>query len=133
MNNLKSFLGLIGLVGALFFCFWLSRTLDTIENLKHLTALQKTAIEQHEIILAAERKNSEALKEIAKHKEDFEKRLTALVNHTNRQLKMVLENDKEAKKWWDTAIPSSVLQLHQNGSSDTTSGGANVTPTGKTE
>lgn len=94
-------------------CFvsWIYASLERLHELEKIVATQQTAIEQKDAALAAERANNATLRSIAEHKEMFEKQLASFMTRTNKQLKEVLANDKAAKDWWSSTIPTTVLQL----------------------
>ena len=116
MDKIKTIFTVGGLFIAICIAAWIYHAHNRITELENLVALQSTAIEQKEAVITVYKANSEALVKIAEHREEFEKDLTAFMGQTQTQLKRLLANDAEAKKWWDTRIPDSVLQLRTGGS-----------------
>ena len=114
------FLGVV--IVTICFVSWIYTSLERLHELEKIVATQQAAIEQKDAALAAERANNATLRSIAEHKEMFEKQLASFMTRTSKQLKEVLANDKEAKDWWSSTIPTTVLQLQcsesSNGSSD---------------
>lgn len=118
MDKIKTIFSVGGIFIVICIAAWIYHAHNRITELENLVALQSTAIEQKEAVIAAYKANSEALAKIAEHREEFEKDLTAFMGRTQTQLKRLLANDVEAKKWWDTRIPDSVLQLRADGSDE---------------
>lgn len=118
MDKIKTAFTVGGIFIAICIAAWIYHANSRITELENLVALQSSALEQKESVIAAYKENSVALAKIAEHREEFEKDLTAFMGQTQTQLKRLLANDVEAKKWWDTRIPDSVLQLRADSSDE---------------
>lgn len=119
MDKIRGILTLGCITLVVIFIAWIFTSLERLEKLEQLTAIQQAALEQTNVALASERANNATLREIAQHKEEFEKKLTSFMGKTDKQLKEVLANDKAAKDWWGMDIPASVLQLQYTCGSNT--------------
>ena len=132
MDRIKKVVFLGCVIGVIVFIAWIYASLERLEKLEQLTAIQQAALEQKDAALASERANNATLREIAQHKEEFEKKLTSFMGKTDKQLKEVLANDKAAKDWWGMDIPASVLQLQYTSGSNTNADNKTTPTTGQT-
>lgn len=113
MDKIKAVFGAIGVAALLMGGYWIYNVLDRVEELEKITTMQSSVIQQKDALIAAQAANTATLQELAKHRQAFEKQLSDFIGKTDKQLKRVLANDKEARTWWDSHIPTAVLRMHK--------------------